>query len=289
MPKKDPCKRGAKSLSSAQTPFSEFPTMRSSLLLSSVLASVVLVAGCEWSSSDGVSWNDSYNTVNFSGTYPIGAIVSQSDETETTTEETSETTKTESASQTFSGGSGKLKNSNVLNATVTVTAKDGKVGTGTADPAGALTFDNSDFSGSVGAGGSVSVSYKWSGIKSTKVDYQYTYTVPPTVPATPKGTVSSITVHQTGQNVTMTLSNGKVFTGKISGFDYNTDSVQSATEVIAKYNVSGAKGTIIGTLTSTVSSRIIDGVLEYKGEDAVSFSGSISGAGRSVSNSTSSD
>ena len=261
--------------------------MRSSILLSSVLASVALVAGCEWSSSDGVSWNDSYDTVNFSGTYPIGAITTQSDETETTETEASETTKTESASQTINGGSGKLKHTDILSATATVTAKDGTVGTGTADPAGVLTFDNADFAGSVGAGGSVSVSYKWSGIKTTKVDYKYTYTVPATVPSTKPGTVSSITVHQTGQNVTMTLSNGKVFTGKISGFDYNADSVQNSTQVIAKYNVSGAKGTIVGTLTSTTSSRLIDGVLEYKGEDAVSFSGSIGGAGRNISSTVS--
>lgn len=246
--------------------------MRSSLLLSSVLVATAFVVGCEWTSSDGITWDESYNNVNFSGTYPIGSIVAAS-------EEGTETEGTASATQTIKGGSGQLKSTGIQSATVTVVAKDGGSSTGTAEVPGALTFDNPNYSGSVGASGSVNASINGASIEKMVVSYTYTYSIPTT-----GGTVTSITVHQTGQNVTMTLDNGTSFSGRISGFDYNTDSVESASQVIAKYSVSGKKGNIVGTLTSTTSNRVIDGVLKIGGS-STSFSGSIAGAGRNVSSS----
>lgn len=77
-------------------------------VLACAVAAIGLVAGCEWeSSSDGNSWSDSYNWVNFSGTYrnASGGILvsaytqSSGTTTTTTTTSTGETsTKTNSTS-----------------------------------------------------------------------------------------------------------------------------------------------------------------------------------------------
>lgn len=84
-------------------------------MLACAVAAIGLVAGCEWESSgDGNSWSDSYNWVNFSGTYRSasgGILVSaytQTSGTTTTTTTTSSgetTTKTNSTSTVKSGAS----------------------------------------------------------------------------------------------------------------------------------------------------------------------------------------
>ena len=250
---------------------------RANILLSSALVATAFAMGCEWTSSDGIAWDESYDNVNFSGTYPIGTIVAE------TEDDGSGSSGTASATQTIKGGKGQLKSSGVQSATVSVTAADGQVGSGevvSTSTSTTIVFDNPDFSGSVGVSGAVAISYKWSGIKETFVSYTYGYSVPTT-----SGTITSITVQQTGQNVTMTLSDGSTFSGKISGFNASSDSINSAAQVIAKYDVSGAKGKITGTLTSTTSNRIIDGVLTIKGS-STSFSGSTAGPGRAVSSSS---
>lgn len=248
--------------------------MRAQFLLTSALVATVFATACEWTSSDGITWDESYNNVNFSGTYPIGAIVAAT--------EAENSTQTVSATQTISGGSGQLKGSGILSATVTAYAKDGGSSSGRADAPGPITFDNPNYSGSIGESGAISVSGRGFAIDKLVVSYTYSYAVPTT-----GGTVTSITVHQTGQNVTMTLDNGTSFSGQISGFDTTGDSVQTSPEVIAKFNVSGAQGSIAGTLTSTFSNRLIDGVLKL-GKGSTSFSGSIGGSGRASGSSSSS-
>lgn len=248
--------------------------MRANLFLSSVLVATVFAAGCEWTSSDGFSWDESYNNVNFSGTYPIGTIVTEDPNA-------GGAGGTASATDTINGGSGQLRCSGIQSATVTVYATDGGSSTGSGGP-GKLAFDNPNYSGSVTESGAVNCSIKGGAVKNMKVSYTYANSVP----ATKGSTVTAITVHQTGQNITMTLNNGAAFSGKISGFDTNAESVQASTQIIAKYNVSGDTGSISGTLTSTTSNRTIDGTMKI-GKSSNAFSGSISGAGRTVSSSSS--
>lgn len=251
---------------------------RANLLLSSVLVATAFAVGCEWTSSDGIAWDESYNNVNFSGTYPVGDILVAGDDSGETGG-----SGTATAKETIKGGSGQLKGRGIQSATVVVHPKNSAASvTGTASAPGALTFSNPNYSGSVTEDGLVTVDGgKFITIGSMDVSYSYTYALPTT-----SGSVTSITVHQTGQNVTMTLNDGSTFSGKISGYDASSDALESAAQVIAKYNVSGSKGKISGTLTSTTSSRIIDGVMTIGGS-STSFSGSISGAGRSVSTSVS--
>lgn len=245
--------------------------MRSSLLLSSVLVATAFVVGCEWTSSDGITWDESYDNVNFSGTYPIGTILPASDDSGTTTVATGK--------QQAKGSTVQLNASNIQTANVTVYAKDGGSATGRAEAPGDIFFSNENYSGTLSEGGLVSVKGDGFEIDHVLVSYSYASSVP-----AHEGAATAITVHQTGQNVTMTLNNGYTFSGKISGFDTNADSVEAASQVIAKYNVSGSKGSITGTLMSTTTTRTIDGVLNVGGSSE-SFTGSIAGAGRSVASS----
>ena len=251
---------------------------RANILLSSALVATAFAMGCEWTSSDGIAWDETYDNVNFSGTYPIGNIIAETEEGGD-----SESSGTASDTQTINGSSGQLKSSGIQKASITVYAKDGGSSSGTADAPGPFTFDNPNYSGSISEAGFVNANIDGASIKKMVVSYTYAHSVPTT-----SGAVTSITVHQTGQNVTMTLNDGSTFSGKISGYDASSDSITSAAQVIAKYDVSGAKGKIHGTLTSTTSSRIIDGVLTIKGS-STSFSGSTAGSGRANGSDTSAE
>ena len=246
--------------------------MRASLLLSSALVATAFVVGCEWTSSDGIAWDESYDNVNFSGTYPIGTILPASDD--------SGSTKVATGSKQAKGSTVQLDASNIQSANVTVFAKDGGSAAGRAEAPGDIIFSNPNYTGTLSEGGLVSVKGNGFEIDHVVVSYAYSYSVP-----AHDGAATAITVQQTGQNVTMTLNNGYTFTGKISGFDTNADNLQAASQVTAKYNVSGAHGSITGTLTSFAESRTIDGVLKVGGSSE-SFTGTIAGPGRSVTSST---
>ena len=89
----------------------------------------------------------------------------------------------------------------------------------------------------------------------------YSYTLDVSGGSTGTGTdptaptaVRSITISQTGQHLTMTMTNGSTFTGRftsvneISGGLYN-----------AQFEVSGATGKIVGTLDSSSGTKVLDG------------------------------
>lgn len=276
--------------------------MRSSLILSSVLAATALVVGCEWTTSDGISWDDNYNVVNFSGTYAISPV-SSSSSSESSSESTAVT-----KGVTKSGGSATSGAVSPTPAAGTTYTISGNVATAYDSKGKVKTTTTFTLSGNVGetatAGGIVTSgvlnsSGGWSitvdtaaitdyaggsPVSNVSISYSTTSVTTSTSSSSSSSSVTatSITVHQSGQNVTMTMNNGNTFTGKISGFDYNAETVEASSVVIAKYNVSGAYGSLTGTLNSGTATRTIDGVWNSR-SGSNSFSGTCAGAGRSVS------
>lgn len=256
--------------------------MRAHLLLAPALAATALVVGCEWTSSDGMTWDESYNAVNFSGTYNLSRNVS------TTEEGTTASTRT-TKEKFGSGDSGSLAVTPVVPGSVqlTISTSGGNV----------TLKDNADGSlsdSTYGVTGSINyTSGAWSYNKTTVIAKRGTPTsVSAVYSSYASGSSGSstvvvqyVTVHQTGQNVSLTFDNGYSFSGKISGFSTDADSIQHAQSVIAKFNVSGQHGTITGTLNSLYSSRQIDGVWNDHGS-AFAIEGSAIGAGRTISDST---
>ncbi len=275
--------------------------MRSSLILTSVITATALVVGCEWTSSDGITWDDNYNVVNFSGTYSI-TPVSNSSSSESSSETTAET-------KAVTRNAGSATNGSVSPSPAAGTSYiiSGQVATEYKSTGEVKEWAPFSVSGNVGeagtsdstyvTGGTLSSSGGWSislasgskDVKDVKVSYSTTSVTTVTSSSSSSKAVeaTSITVHQTGQNVTMTMNNGETFSGKISGFDYNADTVEASSVVIAKYNVSGATGSLAGTLNSGTATRTIDGVWNNRGS-STSFSGTCAGAGRSVAASVSS-
>lgn len=258
--------------------------MRANLLLAPVLAATSLMVGCEWSSSDGSSWDESYNNVNFSGTYNLSQNVSSS------TGDT--TTAGGSYTQSWKGNrsSGSI-GASVIPGSVSITA------TIDFDKQTATFSDNSDGVLSGGTNGDGTINYTsgaWSiptawvqangGSKIVSGTISYA-TSSFSTPGNTTVIVQFVTVHQSGQNVTMTFSNGYTFSGKISGYSTDSETIEHASSVIGKFNVSGTYGKIVGTLNSLASSRQLDGVWT-RGHSSTAIVGSAIGSGRSISSNT---
>ena len=258
--------------------------MRAHLLLAPVLAATALMVGCEWTSSDGITWDESYNNVNFSGTYNLSQNVSSSEE--------GTTTPGGSYTQSWKGNkSAGSVGTSVLPGSVSVTATiDFDKQTGTfSDNGDGILSGGTNGDGTINYdSGAWSIPTKWvmdnggSKIVSGTVSYA---TSAVSMPGNSSVIVSHVTVHQTGQNLTLTFSNGYTFSGKISGYNTDADSIGNASSVIAKFTVSGAQGTVTGTLNSLASSRQIDGVWTNRGK-ACAIVGSTIGAGRTISENT---
>ena len=289
--------------------------MRAHLLLAPVLSATALLVGCEWTSSDGITWDESYNNVNFSGTYNLGnglegssgQNVSKISGGETQEETTSvSTTGGEVKSKTYGQGvSNGTVGGGVAPGSVSVVSK-GTAGknmyeeTFADDGAGTLVSSNAG-NGTINYyTGAWSIPDNWvkvregsdalgAAITKTTIRWQTEKTsVTNTIPASPAYTniiVQYVTVHQSGQNVSMTFNNGYTFSGKISGFNTDSDSIEHASSVIAKFNVSGANGKIVGTLNSLATSRQLDGVWT-KGGSSNAIVGSAIGSGRTISENT---
>ncbi len=206
-----------------------------------------LFAGCEWTSSDGESsWSGSYDQMNFSGTYRTAAVTT---EAEAQTISTSETVgKYDPSKKTYSG---KLR-SPVVVGSVAITA-------------GSFTYvDNGAgvLAGNVGTAGNGSINYSsgaWTftalsvPTSSGNIVAVYSYT------AAASGTaeISSITVSQAGQNLSMMLSNGVIMTGRFT--TVNEVSVGGVTGYNAQFEVSSSGNRFVGTLNSTSGNRVING------------------------------
>ena len=270
--------------------------MRAHLLLAPVLSATALLVGCEWTSSDGITWDDSYNNVSYSGTYNLGTGLEDS----TGQNVSKEGRGGEVASKTYGQGvSSGTVGGGVVPGSVTVISK-GSYGkkpdmceaSFSDDGSGALVGGGTDGNGTINyETGAWSIPDSWvrnrdssGGAYSTPIITQ-TIVRWKTVQGPTIVVVQYVVVQQTGQNITMTFSNGYTFSGKISGYNTDSDSIEHATSVIAKFNVSGANGKVVGTLNSLATSRQIDGVWT-KGGSSNAIVGSAVGSGRTISENT---
>ncbi len=287
--------------------------MRAHLLLAPVLSATALLVGCEWTSSDGITWDESYNNVNFSGTYNLGnGLADSSGQNVSKTRDESTKVKTSGGtvkSKTYSQGhsSGTI-GGGVVPGSVSVVSKghvkktyeasfadDGNgVLVGGTDGNGTINYNTGAWSipatwvetRGKNDGDIESTSSKGPVITETIVRWQTeTVSVTNTTPGYTNIVVQYVSVQQSGQNLTMTFSNGYTFSGKISGYNTDSDSIEHASSVIAKFNVSGANGKIVGTLNSLATSRQLDGVWT-KGGSSNAIVGSAIGSGRTISENT---
>ena len=220
--------------------------------------------GCEWTSSDeSSSWSNSYDNMNFAGTYRIGVAVSDTtsgtDDEETQTQIVTVEERVGTYTTTKLAYSGKLHGGVVVDS-VSITAgghiysDDGAgVLAGNTPLAGNGTIDYSS--------GAWAITMVGVPANNGNIVATYSYTLDVSGGSTGTGTdptaptaVRSITISQTGQHLTMTMTNGSTFTGRftsvneISGGLYN-----------AQFEVSGATGKIVGTLDSSSGTKVLDG------------------------------
>ena len=236
------------------------------LLVSAVSGS--LFWGCEWTSSDeNSSWSGSYDNMNFAGTYRIGVSITQgsggtTDDEEpviqiVTVEERVGTYNT--SDKTYSG---KVHGGVVVDS-VTITAgqyvySDNGTGVlvGNIDSAGDGTIDYSS--------GAWSITMEANQFYPGNIIARYSYTLDVSGGSTGEGTdptapimVKSITISQNGQHLTMALTNGSTFSGQFTSV--NEISGAGGTAYNAQFEVSGAKGKIVGTLDSSSGYKVLDG------------------------------
>lgn len=206
-----------------------------------------LFAGCEWSSSSGTSsWSGSYDNMNFSGTYRAAAAATT---TGSQTLSTSEVVGTFSASKkTYSG---KI-HSEVVAGSLAITA-------------GGFTYvDNGTgvLVGNVATAGSGTINYvsgAWTFTAQTaftssgSIIAVYSYTAA----LSASDEITSITVSQMGQNLTMVFSNGVNMSGRFT--TVNEVAGAGGNGYNAQFEVSSSGNKFVGTLDSTTGSRVING------------------------------
>ena len=272
--------------------------MRAHLLLAPVLSATALLVGCEWTSSDGITWDESYNSVNFSGTYNLGnGLEESSGQNITKTKQSGDEVKSKTYGAGVTSGSvggGIVPGSVTVVATAHYAEASGwKEYEASFADNGSGALEGAKGNGTISYGtGSWAIPTEWvkelDGNNGSYGDPVVTKTV---VRWRTEGvtnetiTVQYVTVHQTGQNLTMTFNNGYTFSGKISGFNTDSESIEHATSVIAKFNVSGDQGKIVGSLNSLASSRQLDGVWT-RGGSSHAIVGSAIGTGRTISSNT---
>lgn len=255
----------------------------------SAAAAIGLLAGCEWDTSgDGNSWSDSYNWVNFSGTYRNsngGMLVTDYTTTPSTPGATNTFSRTESggtlAAQSLAA-SGVVKYKPIVPGSVTV-----RIGSDIA------LSDNGE-GVLAGSGGTGSVSYtggtwsfslqntQWSAL-SRKISVSYAYSVSndgtsggnAKAGSTGKA-IYSFVVAQQGQNLTITDNNGAKYTGRIgeirSTSGATPDNSKSTAEggkvlpkdgdvIVAPFNCKGTSAAGMGvTITGTFQGSVASGV-----------------------------
>lgn len=209
----------------------------------------VLFAGCEWTSSGGdSSWSGSYDNMNFSGTYRTGVAVTAAaptDETVSVKETVGELV------PLVKKYGGKIHGGVVAGSVVISTPDYTYSDTG----GGALV-------GNVPGAGNGTINYTSGGWTITmtadppslgKISAVYAYST--TVSGGSEGTttISSITVSQVGQNLTMSFSNGLVMAGKFGSVN------ESASGYNAQFEVKSSGNRFVGTLDSTTGSKVMDG------------------------------
>ena len=236
------------------------------LLVSAVSGS--LFWGCEWTSSDeSSSWSGSYDNMNFAGTYRIGVSITQASggTTDDDDEPVTQVVTVEERVGTYRPDtiaySGKLHGGVVVDS-VKVTAggfiySDNGAGVlvGNLPIAGNGTIDYSS--------GAWAITMVGVPAESGNIIATYSYTLDVSGGSTGEGTdptaaimVKAITISQNGQHLTMSMTNGSTFSGQFTSV--NEISGAGGTAYNAQFEVSGAKGKIVGTLDSSSGTKVLD-------------------------------
>ena len=247
------------------------------------VAAAGLLAGCEWSTSSehNSSWNDSYNWVNFSGTYRSaagGMLVTDYTSTPSTPGSTNTYTSTESGGSLAGGSlsaSGKVGKHPVVPGSMTI-----QIGSDVSlsdDGSGTLT----------GAGGSGTVSYdggtwsftladtQWSSRKrGIEISYAYLVSNGGSASGARSGSsgkaIYSFVVVQQGEKLTITDNNGAAYKGRIgelrstSGVNPTNSMPRDGDVIVATFSTSGTSAagkqvTITGTFQGNVASSVFTG------------------------------
>lgn len=235
------------------------------LLVSAISGS--LFWGCEWTSSDeNSSWSGSYDNMNFAGTYRIGVSITEgsstTDDGETVTQVVTVEERVGSYNTKDLAYAGKLHGGVVVDS-VTITAggfvySDNGAGVlvGNMPSAGSGTIDYSS--------GAWSITMVGNQLYNGNIIATYSYTLDVSGGSSGEGTdptspimVKSITISQNGQHLTMALTNGSTFSGQFTSV--NEISGAGGTAYNAQFEVSGAKGKIVGTLDSSSGYKVLDG------------------------------
>lgn len=243
-----------------------------------VAAALVLTSGCEWSSGGGASsWSDSYNWVNFSGTYRgIGGGVLVTDYTTTPGSSGTTNSVSEVAGYTSLGAdgkavtvySGKLSHGNIVPGSVTIT-----IGT-------VISFqDNGDNSFSGGNGGSINYGTGvWTvdcgsvvPAAGISIGAAYQYAVEGSSGSGGAGsgasgaTIYSFVVWQNGQELQITDNNGRTYSGSLGAISGTVNSTNTVAvigdSIVAQFSVEGVsaanyKVTIAGNLQGVVGGAV---------------------------------
>lgn len=247
------------------------------------VAAAALLSGCEWSTSSehNTSWNDSYNWVNFSGTYRSaagGMLVTDYTSTPSTPGATNTYTATESGGVLAGGSlsaSGKVSKHPVVPGSLTI-----QIGSDVSladDGNGVLS----------GSGGSGTISYaggtwsfklddtQWaSGRRSITIQYAYQVGNGGSASGAKSGSsgkaIYSFVVVQQGQKLTITDNNGAAYKGRIgelrstSGVTSTNTMPRDGDVIVATFSTEGTsaagmKVTITGTFQGNVSAGVFTG------------------------------
>ena len=209
----------------------------------------IFFAGCEWTSSGGdSSWSGSYDNMNFSGTYRTGVAVAA---TTTTADTISTSGQVGTYSPAKTAYSGKL-HGGIVAGSLSISAGE------------YIYSDNGSgvLVGNTGIAGAGTVNYSsgaW-GFTATggfadsgSIVATYSYTTTVTGGGSGSTTITSITVSQVGQNLTMSFSNGLVMAGQFGSVN------EAATGYNAQFEVKSDGNRFVGTLDSTTGTKVMDG------------------------------
>jgi len=212
-------------------------------------------AGCEWTGSDSESsWSGSYDDMNFSGTYFTGAV---NEETIGSSEKRITGVKIAGYSQGEDSYSGTLAHGDIVPGSLGIKAgqfsyKD--------DGEGDLIGNNPSISGN---GAIIYPSGFWSftlgsgSFNKASGDITASYTYVETT-SSAANELTSLTVSQTGQNLTIRLSNGVTMSGKFTTVN-ESGGGEGGTAHNAGFEVSSSGNKFVGTLNSGSGKRVISG------------------------------
>ncbi len=224
--------------------------MQKGLMVVLVVLAGLSFVGCEWqTSSDGDSWNSSYDWVNFAGVYRPAAgrtyVISAFGPTDG-----GSPASTEQVSQSIGSGtglepnfSGTLANTPVIAGSIIVNDNGGQI----------LTDDGSGHLSGDGTGtidyksGTITVSFIHAAPNGNNVLVSYHYSKAGS-PGNPQPgsakAVYSISVDQAGNKLSFRDSNGMTYAGELTSVSGGSDGTVAGA-VVANFNVTGADGSKI--------------------------------------------